>query len=233
MHGSVTTEAQRSLRRLLAVLAAASLLVTGLVATGGASPAQAAAAGPKDTIAVLFSYTWNQIAKECESTLGPAGYGYVQTSPPQEHVRGSQWWTYYQPVSYKLETRMGTEAEFTSMVQRCKDAGVGVIVDAVINHMSGKSEGGTGWAGTPFQHYDYPGLYSSSDFHNCRKDITNYQDRYDVQNCNLVNLSDLDTSSDHVQQTIADYLNRFVDMGVAGFRIDAVKHIAAQDMAGI
>lgn len=233
MHGSVTMEAQRSLRRLLAVLAAASLLVTGLVATGGASPAQAAAAGPKDTIAVLFSYTWNQIAKECESTLGPAGYGYVQTSPPQEHVKGSQWWTYYQPVSYKLETRMGTEAEFTSMVQRCKAAGVGVIVDAVINHMSGKSEGGTGWAGTPFQHYDYPGIYSSSDFHNCRKDITNYQDRYDVQNCNLVNLSDLDTSSDHVQQTIANYLNRFVDMGVAGFRIDAVKHIAAQDMAGI
>lgn len=232
MHAAPAMEAPKRARRFLALLTGVLMVGSGLVATG-ATPAEAAAPGPKDTIAVLFSYTWNKVAEECENTLGPAGYGYVQTSPPQEHVLGGEWWTYYQPVSYKLESRMGTEAEFRSMIQRCSDAGVGVIVDAVINHMSGKSAGGTGWAGSSFQHYEYPGLYSSNDFHGCRRDITSYQSRYEVQECNLVNLSDLNTSSAYVQQKLADYLNGLVAMGVAGFRFDAVKHIAASDMQGI
>lgn len=42
----------------------------------------------------------------------------------------------YQPVSYTLTSRRGTEDEFASMVSTCADAGVGIIVDAVTNHMT-------------------------------------------------------------------------------------------------
>lgn len=210
-----------------------AFIATLLSATGFAAPATAAAPGPKDATAVMFNWTWNAIARECTENLGPAGYGYVQTSPPQEHVQGPQWWTHYQPVSYKLESRMGTRAEFKAMVDTCHTAGVKVIADAVINHMSGKSTGGTGWAGSTFQHYEYPGIYQSQDFHSCRRDIANYQDRWEVQECNLVNLSDLNTSSAYVQGRIAAYLNDLASLGVDGFRIDAVKHIAATDMQGI
>ncbi|CAF5008452.1 unnamed protein product, partial [Rotaria socialis] len=41
-----------------------------------------------------------------------------------------------QPVSYKLQSRSGTEAEFIDMVDRCNKAGVRIYVDAVINHMA-------------------------------------------------------------------------------------------------
>ena len=34
------------------------------------------------------------------------------------------WWERYQPVSYKLTSRSGTEAEFKDMVHRCKAVGV-------------------------------------------------------------------------------------------------------------
>lgn len=210
-----------------------ALLGTLVSATGLAAPANAAAPGPKDATAVMFNWTWNAIARECTENLGPAGYGYVQTSPPQEHVQGPEWWTHYQPVSYKIESRMGTRAEYKAMVDSCHTAGVKVIADAVINHMSGKSAGGTGWAGSTFQHYEYPGVYQSQDFHSCRRDIANYQDRWEVQECNLVNLSDLNTSSAYVQGRIAAYLNDLASLGVDGFRIDAVKHIAATDMQGI
>ena len=37
---------------------------------------------------------------------------YVEVSPPQESIQGTQWWTSYQPVSYKLDSKLGTEAEF-------------------------------------------------------------------------------------------------------------------------
>ncbi|WP_166982566.1 fibronectin type III domain-containing protein [Paramicrobacterium fandaimingii] len=221
-------------RRIPWVALTVGLLIAGLlVAIVPPQKAHASAPGPKDVTAVMFSWTWNAIARECTNTLGPAGYGYVQTSPPQEHVVGSQWWTYYQPVSYKLESRLGTAEEFKDMIATCNAAGVEVIVDAVINHMSGDSDGGTGWAGSSYGHYNYSGLYSDNDFHDCRRDISNYQDRDEVQNCNLVNLADLDTGSAYVQQTIADYLNHLVDLGAAGFRIDAVKHIAADDLRGI
>ena len=56
---------------------------------------------------MMFEWKFASVAKECTSTLGPAGYGYVQVSPPAEHIQGSQWWTSYQPVSYKIAGRLG------------------------------------------------------------------------------------------------------------------------------
>ena len=41
----------------------------------------------------------------------------------------------YQPVSFKLESRSGSKAEFQDMVHRCSAVGVNVVVDAVFNHM--------------------------------------------------------------------------------------------------
>ena len=61
-----------------------------------------------------------------------------------EHIPGGQWWTRYQPVSYKLESRSGSRQQFISMVDRCKAAGVNIFVDAVINHMSGRGGSGEG-----------------------------------------------------------------------------------------
>ena len=82
-----------------------------------------------DVFVHLFEWKWNDVASECESVLGPAGFAAVQVSPPQEHavISGFPWWERYQPVSYSVErSRSGTGAEFASMVQRCKAAGVGV-----------------------------------------------------------------------------------------------------------
>ncbi|WP_258534981.1 carbohydrate-binding module family 20 domain-containing protein [Streptomyces sp. PT12] len=204
-----------------------------VVALTTAAPAQAAPPGGKDVTAVLFNWTFDSIARECTERLGPAGYGQVQVSPPQEQIQGGQWWTAYQPVSYQINSRLGNRAQFQSMVSTCRDAGVGVIVDAVVNHMSAGS--GTGTGGSSYTKYDYPAApYSDGDFNSCRREIgNNYGDRYNVQNCELVGLADLNTGKDYVRQRIADYLNDLLSMGVAGFRIDAVKHIPAADLADI
>ncbi|MFI5834675.1 alpha-amylase family protein [Micromonospora sp. NPDC051300] len=218
----------------LALSVAASLLVPTTVA---APPAAAAPAGGKKVIVQLFEWNWTSVASECTSTLGPKGYGYVQVSPPQEHVNSSPWWVSYQPVSYRIESRKGTRAQFQSMVNTCHNAGVKVIVDAVVNHMSGQDNGGTGWAGTSYGHYNYPGTYSSADFHYCGRngnnDIANYNDRYEVQNCELVNLADLKTESDYVRNKLAGYLNDLLSLGVDGFRLDGSKHMPAADIAAI
>jgi len=85
----------------------------------------------------LFEWRWLDVAQECEDWLGPAGFNVVQVSPPAEHAVGDSWTVRYQPVSYHLDSRSGSETEFVDMVRRCKNAGVSVMVDAVINHMAG------------------------------------------------------------------------------------------------
>lgn len=91
----------------------------------------------KDVQVIAFQQTWNTIAKECTNTYGPEGVAYVEVSPPQESIQGTQWWTSYQPVSYKLDSKLGTEAEFKNMVQQCSAAGVGIIADVVLNQTTG------------------------------------------------------------------------------------------------
>jgi alpha-amylase len=218
---------------------ASALAVAALVlSAGSAAPAAAAPPAGRDTIATLFEWNWGSVATECRAFLGPAGYGYVQVSPPQEHVRGRQWWVAYQPVSYRIESRQGTRAQFKAMVDACHGAGVKVIVDAVVNHMAGgQDRGATGWAGSAYTHYDYPGTYQTQDFHHCGRngddDIVNYRDRYEVQNCELVDLADLDTGAEYVRGRLAGYLNDLLSLGVDGFRLDASKHMPAGDIAAL
>ncbi|WP_033325528.1 alpha-amylase [Streptomyces yerevanensis] len=218
--------ANRPLSGTLALVAATSALLAAPASTASASPP-----GTKDVTAVLFEWNFDSVAKECTSTLGPAGYGYVQVSPPAEHIQGAQWWTSYQPVSYAIAGRLGNTADFTDMVTACHNAGVKVVVDTVINHMSAGS--GTGTGGSSYSKYDYPGLYSANDLNDCTSTINDYTDRANVQNCELVELADLDTGEEYVRSAIAGYMNKLLGHGVDGFRIDAAKHIPAGDLAAI
>ncbi len=195
-----------------------------------------AAAG--DVFVHLFEWRWPDIARECEVWLGPRGYKGVQISPPSEHaiVRDAQnffpWWQRYQTVSYKLDkSRSGTAAELQDMVQRCKTQGVDIYADVVINHMTAGS--GTGSAGTIYTKYNYPSVpYTQLDFHTpCG--INSYADAAQVQNCELVGLADLATESDTVRGRIARYLISLNELGIAGFRVDAAKHVPAADLEAI
>jgi alpha-amylase len=190
----------------------------------------------RDSGILLFQWSWDAIAAECP-TLGAIGIDWVLTSPPQEHVVGPQWWVAYQPVSHRIESRLGTREQFADMVRTCAESGVDVVADAVINHMSGQDQPGVGWAGSAYEHYRYPGLFEPEDFHSCTQsptgDIIDYRDRDEVQQCELLNLADLATGESSVRDRLRAYLDDLLSLGVAGFRIDAAKHMASEDIAAI
>ncbi|XP_059474343.1 alpha-amylase B-like [Neocloeon triangulifer] len=186
------------------------------------------------TIVHLFEWKWADIANECENFLGPQGFGGVQISPPTENavVEPRPWWERYQPISYNFVTRSGDEAELADMISRCNAAGVRIYPDIIFNHMTGPAEFLTGTGGSTAEpnNKNFPGVpYSAIDF-NPSCDITNYDDPYNVRDCELVGLKDLAQSTDYVRAKIAEMLNRLIDMGVAGFRIDAAKHMWPGDM---
>lgn len=182
----------------------------------------------------LFEWKWNDIADECERFLAPNGFAGVQVSPPNENVvvGGRPWYERYQPISYRLETRSGNEQAFASMVSRCNNVGVRIYVDAVINHM-GPGNYGTGGSTAESGALQYPAVpYGPNDF-NPRCDINNYNDPYQVRNCWLVGLPDLNQGTEYVRGKLADFLNHLINLGVAGFRIDAVKHMWPGDLGAI
>ncbi|KAJ7749527.1 alpha-amylase [Mycena maculata] len=191
----------------------------------------------QNTIVQLFEWPWDSVASECTSFLASAGFGYVQVSPASEHITGSQWWTDYQTVSYTLTSKRGSSAQFANMVSTCANAGVGVIVDVVLNHMT--SGAGTGFAGNTYSKYDYPAVpYTSSNFHYCvggttAASVSNYSDAYNVRFCELSGLADLAQEQTAVQTIMAAFLNDLLSLGVAGFRVDAAKHMLPADLATI
>jgi alpha-amylase len=221
--------------------------VSGAITSAGSANAGQAGAAPiisgqpaaGSVFVHLFEWKWTDIATECESYLGPSGFAGVQVSPPSEHalIATYPWYQRYQTVSYSLaQSRSGTAAEFADMVQRCARVGVGIYVDAVINHTTAGNGANLGSNGTRFSKYEYPNLYTKTDFHQptCAIADTDYTMSADhVRRCELVGLADLDTGSASVQGKIAGYLNSLVDLGVAGFRIDAGKHMAPEDIDAI
>ena len=261
----LTAAAYRTLRtrgrRRVAILAGAALAAaTAIPLTAGgtalADPGDKARSGAthrgadRGVIANLFEWNWDSIATECENVLGPNGFGGVQVAPPADSLKrtalgdGSDtvlhpWWEVYQPVSYRLISRMGDAAQFKDMVGRCRASGVKVYVDAVVNHMTG--QGSVSYGGVDYSHFEYPGLYTAADFHQRGTDCTtsstggieDFNNLLQVTKCELLGLSDLRTESPVVRDTVADYMNTLLDYGVSGFRVDAAKHIAQADLAAI
>jgi alpha-amylase len=62
-------------------------------------------------------------------------------------------------------------------------------------------------------------------------EIQNYNDMYQVRDCKLVGMPDLALSNTYVRDKITEYMNTLIDLGVAGFRIDAAKHMWPGDLS--
>jgi alpha-amylase len=191
---------------------------------------------PRTVMVQLFQWSWQEVARECETYLGPAGFAAVQISPPNEHIKLERhpWWERYQPVSYKLMSRSGTERELQDMISRCQKVGVSIYADVVLNHMAGV-DSGQGFFGSVFRKYDYPGLFSYFDFHHCGRNgddrLVNWADLFEVQNCELFRLADLNIASEKVIGAQVNYLNRLTSLGVIGFRVDAAKHMPSAELS--
>ena len=151
---------------LLAATALAGTLTLTVPAAQGAPEKRPTPVDEPGVTANLWEWNWKSIGREC-SILAEDGYTGVQVAPPQNSLKRTElgsgsdtilhpWWEVYQPVTYDLTSRMGTEDQFKAMVTKCRKAGVKVYVDAVINHMTG--QGNTSYGGVDYKPYHYRGL---------------------------------------------------------------------------
>lgn len=190
----------------------------------------------RSVIVHLFEWKWTDIALECERFLAPNGYAGVQTSPPNENfletINNRPWSERYQPMSYKLITRSGNEASFADMCRRCNAVGIRIYPDIVVNHMSSMSGVGTGGSNGNHVTRDFPGVPYTNDDFNERCEIK-WGDPASMRNCEIYTLQDLNQRKENVRQAIVAYMNHLIDLGVAGFRVDVMKHMWPEDLENI
>ena len=176
--------------------------------------------------AILHAWCWSfNTIKENMATIADAGYTSIQTSPINKVLVGEgggmqiygngKWYYHYQPISYEIGNyQLGTEAEFIALCEEAESYGIKIIVDAVLNHCTS----------------NYSAISSEikaiegGAFHTAAE-ITNWNDRYQLTQHQLLGLWDWNTQNPNVQEYLLDYLKKCVELGASGFRYDGAKHI--------
>eukprot|EP00933_Yihiella_yeosuensis_P060614 TRINITY_DN63363_c0_g1_i1.p1 TRINITY_DN63363_c0_g1~~TRINITY_DN63363_c0_g1_i1.p1 ORF type:complete len:900 (-),score=137.09 TRINITY_DN63363_c0_g1_i1:570-3269(-) len=208
----------------------------------------------------LWEWNFQDIARECQEYLGPNGIDAVQVSPVTEHILGRGWWTKYQPINFRLNSRSGSQEDFQKMVARCRAAGVQIMVDVVLNHIAlpcqkARLAGGAavmpckGWAGSLFGNRRIntaDGWKGPELFHHAADNILgncgvqeatwtcpDSNPPGDCTLCDFKGLPDWDTSSQAVQDTLFQHLKELYEIGVTMIRIDAASYMSSEDLAAI
>lgn len=130
---------------------------------------------------------------------------------------------------FRTEEHLGTLAEFDSLVAAAHTAGVKVIMDWAPNHTSPADPANPGFAeaGALYRDGSLVGDYVNDPnglFHH-NGGVGNFDDAYESQYRNLFDLADLNQQHPTVDDYLKDSVGHWLDRGVDGIRIDAVKHM--------
>ena len=138
---------------------------------------------------------------------------------------------------YSPDWRFGTEEDLKELIQLCHERNVKLILDLAINHTSTQHE----WfvqfkqarmrGDTSNPYYDY---YSCTTTAEKQNGVT-YQKIAGVDcwyECNFsTEMPELNFDNEKVRQEVLDIAKYYLDMGIDGFRFDAVKYIYFGDTA--
>ncbi len=172
------------------------------------------------------------------SYLAGMGVTAIWISPPVDNLntnipdgQGNPTASYhgYQGRDFKrVEEHSGnasnTWTDFDNLVNAAHAAGIKVIVDFAPNH---STQDNAGEFGALYDNGTFLGNYTNDTngyFHH-NGNISNWDDRYQVQYYTLFNLADINQDNPTMDAYMKASAQLFQQHGVDGFRIDAIKHI--------
>jgi 1,4-alpha-glucan branching enzyme len=100
------------------------------------------------------SSDWTELAEKLVDYVSRMGFTHVEFLPVMAHPFGGSWG--YQPLSqFAPNALLGTPEEFALLVDRCHNAGIGVLLDWVPAHFPTDAHGLARFDGTPlYEHAD-------------------------------------------------------------------------------
>ena len=107
---------------------------------------------------------WDHLADKLPAYVRAMGFTHVELMPVMEHPFGGSWG--YQPLGMFAPTaRHGPPAAFARFVDRCHEAGIGVLLDWVPAHFPDDPHGLAAFDGTSLYEYEDPREGYHPDWH--------------------------------------------------------------------
>ena len=138
---------------------------------------------------------------------------------------------------YSIDWRFGTEEDLKELIAQCKERNIQLILDLVINHTSSKHPWFLAFkearanGNTEDPYYDYYACVTEAE----KQSGVSYQKIAGVDcwfECNFSGeMPELNYDNPEVRQAMVDLAKYYLDLGVDGFRFDAVKYIYFGDTA--
>ncbi|WP_313131908.1 alpha-amylase family glycosyl hydrolase [Anaerocolumna sp.] len=154
----------------------------------------------------------------------------IWISPPSENELFSRdgsesgYHGYFTKDYYNPDPHYGTKQDLIDLVDEAHNLGLKVILDVVPNHMADYLE--------PYaSSYSSPSYQPAAPFNNPswfhqNGDILDWNNEWQVQNCDLGGLDDIDHSNPDARAAIKDVYKMWVDdTGVDGVRVDAARSV--------
>ncbi|WP_311969436.1 1,4-alpha-glucan branching protein GlgB [Pseudomonas baltica] len=104
---------------------------------------------------VVRNYTWHELADRLIPYIEKMGFTHIELMPIMEHPFGGSW-GYQLLAQFAPTARYGTPQQFAEFVDRCHQAGFGVILDWVPAHFPTDTHGLARFDGTALYEYDNP-----------------------------------------------------------------------------
>ncbi len=190
-----------------------SLPVNAAEAVSGGINYQLAGSCQEGTILHCFSWHYRDV-KTSMREIAAAGFTAVQLSPaqltPYGDTEGMSWYFVYQSIGMEFADYI-KERDLRALCEEADKYGIKVIMDVVANHQV---------------YIDWLDEHKDKDHWHNAGTITDYSDRSNITNGDLLGLKDLNTENKDVQNSVKSYIELLYDAGVDGIRWDAAKHIA-------
>ena len=136
---------------------------------------------------------------------------------------------------YRVDKKFGTEEDLKELIEICHERNVKIILDLVINHSSSLNK----WfiefcsarqnGDTENKYYDYYSCVTKSE----RDILKSYKQIYGVDwwyECNFsTEMPELNFDNPDVREEMLDLAKYYLDLGIDGFRFDAVKYVYYND----
>lgn len=157
--------------------------------------------------------TWNGIAEKLDYIQG-MGFDAIWISPVVDNMEGG-YHGYWARNWEKRNENFGSDDDLKNLVKACHDRGMYVMVDVVANHAAP--------IGDDFSQI-YPLNHSEHYHSDC--DINDWGNQWQVENCRLAGLPDLNQDNDYVRGYLKDWIKNLVsEFEFDGIRIDTIPEV--------
>jgi alpha-amylase len=160
--------------------------------------------------------TWNGIKNHLDYIKG-MGFDAIWISPVVDNF-GNGYHGYWAQNWEKTNDHFGSSQDLKDLVSACHAKGIAVMVDVVANHSAPIGD-------------DFSKIYplNHAEHYHSDCDINDWNNQWQVENCRLAGLPDLNQSNSYVRGYLKDWVKKLVQTyKFDGIRIDTIPEVEKQ-----